>query len=145
MTHTVSTLLQGHWHPCALLRILRQTSPVVVEGSLLRPVMADVCARLQGVLLSQLRAPRPPGAPRLGSSISVLYRTCTRVRYSLVPVLSFRSSTAVQLYKVQQFRCYRSGLGCRPWLRRLLGEYGGIEADRQTNSSRQQQAAAGAY
>jgi hypothetical protein len=33
-------------------------------------------------------------------------------------------------YKVQQFRCYRSGL------RRLLlvGEYGGIEADRQTNS-----------
>jgi hypothetical protein len=41
----------------------------------------------------------------------------------------------IQLYKVQQFRCYRSGL------RRLLGEYGGIEADRQTNSSRQQAAA----
>ena len=35
------------------------------------------------------------------------------------------------LYKVQQFRCYRSGP------RRLLGEYGGIEADRQTTSSRQ--------
>eukprot|EP01047_Picozoa_sp_COSAG01_P106940 COSAG01_NODE_36001_length_523_cov_21.356132_1_plen_77_part_00 len=33
------------------------------------------------------------------------------------------------LYKVQQFRCYRSGL------RHLLGEYGGIEADRQTNST----------
>eukprot|EP01047_Picozoa_sp_COSAG01_P089722 COSAG01_NODE_21751_length_886_cov_18.266836_1_plen_36_part_10 len=32
--------------------------------------------------------------------------------------------------KVQQFRCYRSGP------RRLLGEYGGIEADRQTTSSR---------
>eukprot|EP01047_Picozoa_sp_COSAG01_P118898 COSAG01_NODE_47596_length_388_cov_28.280277_2_plen_37_part_01 len=32
----------------------------------------------------------------------------------------------LQLYKVQQFRCYRSGP------RRLLGEYGGIEADRQT-------------
>eukprot|EP01047_Picozoa_sp_COSAG01_P051502 COSAG01_NODE_5321_length_4335_cov_3.928234_8_plen_58_part_01 len=33
----------------------------------------------------------------------------------------------IQLYKVQQFRCYRSGP------RRLLGEYGGIEAaDRQT-------------
>ena len=29
-------------------------------------------------------------------------------------------------YKVQQFRCYRSGL------RHLLGEYGGIEADRQS-------------
>jgi hypothetical protein len=42
----------------------------------------------------------------------------------------------VQLYKVQQFLCYRSGL------RRLLGEYGGIEADsRQANSSRQQAAA----
>ena len=41
----------------------------------------------------------------------------------------------LQLYKVQQFRCYRSGL------RHLLGEYGGIEADRQTNSSRQQAAA----
>ena len=42
----------------------------------------------------------------------------------------------VQLYKVQQFRCYRSGP------RRLLGEYGGIEAaDRQTTSSRQQAAA----
>jgi hypothetical protein len=37
--------------------------------------------------------------------------------------------------KVQQFLCYRSGL------RRLLGEYGGIEADRQANSSRQQAAA----
>jgi hypothetical protein len=32
---------------------------------------------------------------------------------------------SLQLYKVQQFRCYRSGL------RHLLGEYGGIEADRQ--------------
>jgi hypothetical protein len=42
---------------------------------------------------------------------------------------------SLQLYKVQQLRCYRSGL------RRLLGEYGGIEADRQTNSSRQQAAA----
>jgi hypothetical protein len=42
---------------------------------------------------------------------------------------------SLQLYKVQQFRCYRSGL------RHLLGEYGGIEADRQTNSSRQQAAA----
>jgi hypothetical protein len=41
----------------------------------------------------------------------------------------------MQLYKAQQFRCYRSGL------RRLLGEYGGIEADKQTNSSRQQAAA----
>eukprot|EP01047_Picozoa_sp_COSAG01_P024265 COSAG01_NODE_1495_length_10123_cov_6.359537_5_plen_75_part_00 len=42
-------------------------------------------------------------------------------------------SGPVQLYKVQQFRCYRSGL------RRLLlvGEYGG----RQTDSSRQQQTA----
>ena len=39
------------------------------------------------------------------------------------------------VYKVQQFRCYRSGP------RRLLGEYGGIEADRQTTSSRQQAAA----
>jgi hypothetical protein len=44
-------------------------------------------------------------------------------------------STRLQLYKVQQFRCYRSGP------RRLLGEYGGIEADRQTTSSRQQAAA----
>ena len=53
-------------------------------------------------------------------------------RYSTRP-----SSTVLelQLYKVQQFRCYRSGL------RHLLGEYGGIEADRQTNSSRQQAAA----
>jgi hypothetical protein len=41
----------------------------------------------------------------------------------------------IQPYKVQQFLCYRSGL------RRLLGEYGGIEADRQANSSRQQAAA----
>eukprot|EP01047_Picozoa_sp_COSAG01_P124896 COSAG01_NODE_53919_length_335_cov_6.665254_1_plen_50_part_01 len=36
------------------------------------------------------------------------------------------NSSILQLYKVQQFRCYRSGP------RRLLGEYGGIEAaDRQ--------------
>jgi hypothetical protein len=36
----------------------------------------------------------------------------------------------LQLYKAQHFRCYRSGP------RRLLGEYGGIEADQE-----QQQAA----
>jgi hypothetical protein len=47
----------------------------------------------------------------------------------------FTDLTCIQLYKVQQFRCYRSGL------RHLLGEHGGIEADRQTNSSRQQAAA----
>ena len=33
--------------------------------------------------------------------------------------------------RFNKFRCYRSGP------RRLLGEYGGIEADRQTTSSRQ--------
>jgi hypothetical protein len=107
MTHTVSTLLQGHWHPCALLRILRQTSPVVVEGSLLRPVMADVCARLQGVLLSQLRAPRPPGAPRLGSSISVLVLySCTyyiHVRGYGTLSYPYSRSEVVQLYSCTRF------------------------------------------
>jgi hypothetical protein len=37
--------------------------------------------------------------------------------------------STVQLYKVQQFRCYRS----EP--RRLLGEYGGIEADRSQQAA----------
>ena len=60
----------------------------------------------------------------------VLVLTRDSYSYSLVLVL-----VLVQSYKVQQFRCYRSGL------RHLLGEYGGIEADRQTNSSRQQAAA----
>jgi predicted alpha/beta hydrolase len=46
-----------------------------------------------------------------------------------------RGARGLLQYKVQQFLCYRSGL------RRLLGEYGGIEADRQANSSRQQAAA----
>jgi hypothetical protein len=50
-------------------------------------------------------------------------------------LLGLTKFIGLQLYKVQQFRCYRSGP------RRLLGEYGGIEADRQTTSSRQQAAA----
>jgi hypothetical protein len=36
-----------------------------------------------------------------------------------------KSPICAALGKVQQFRCYRSGP------RRLLGEYGGIEADQQ--------------
>ena len=49
-----------------------------------------------------------------------------------LPKHLFPENSALQWpYKVQQFRCYRSGP------RRLLGEYGGIEADRQTTSSRQ--------
>ena len=54
---------------------------------------------------------------------------------SLGTLYMYYGTTVLQLYKVQQFRCYRSGP------RRLLGEYGGIEADRQTTSSRQLAAA----
>jgi hypothetical protein len=52
--------------------------------------------------------------------------------FSVLVQIAVRSCT-----RFNKFRCYRSGL------RHLLGEYkyGGIEADRQTNSSRQQAAA----
>ena len=50
-------------------------------------------------------------------------------------VINIYCTSIYSCTRFNKFRCYRSGL------RHLLGEYGGIEADRQTNSSRQQAAA----
>jgi hypothetical protein len=83
------------------------------------PCTCDACYGLDSCLVA-LSLSRSAAAPEPNVG-----RTWIRRPYS----------TIVQLYKVQQFRCYRSGP------RRLLGEYGGIEADRQTTSSRQQAAA----
>jgi hypothetical protein len=101
-------------------RILRTRGGLryAVVHSRSTPCTCDACYGLDSCLVALSLSRSAAPEPNVG-------RTWIRRPYS----------TIVQLYKVQQFRCYRSGP------RRLLGEYGGIEADRQTTSSRQQAAA----
>eukprot|EP01047_Picozoa_sp_COSAG01_P022940 COSAG01_NODE_1381_length_10520_cov_2.661710_3_plen_92_part_00 len=75
--------------------------------------LCDAAAQISAGRQARARSTSSPGEP------AAVWRS-TEYSYAGHPC-----SPALKLYKVQQFRCYRSGL------RRLLGEYsyGGIEAE----------------
>eukprot|EP01047_Picozoa_sp_COSAG01_P114497 COSAG01_NODE_43171_length_432_cov_1.756757_1_plen_127_part_01 len=89
------------------------------------PPQAGVVARSRDTRVARKRpdiAPTQMGEPSRPRREGDCDRTGRVYSHPISISLTPCTCRILQLYKVQQFRCYRSGP------RRLLGEYGGIEA-----------------